>query len=275
MFGDYTAEQALHRGPERRARRHRHAGRLRDERRRPGRHRLRARRGALLGRDQRGRGPEDRARLSAPARARRPCARRSCPPTSSAPLPNRTHGPPLAFGLVQPAGAALRAADGGHTRRERRARQVDRLRALRRRSPAIPDTPADEADVALRVSITDVRRRSELADYTGQLQASAGTPDHRRGQPGLLRRSRRQRCRTARSPGPCRARPRPTRRSDRPARSRPRPTRSPPEWSRRACARSGSWGRSGCSTAAPDGVASTTPNTAVRRAGHLRSVSAY
>jgi hypothetical protein len=39
-------------------------------------------------------------------------------------------------------------------------------------SPGDPDTPADEADVHLRVNITDVRRRSDLADYTGQLQAS-------------------------------------------------------------------------------------------------------
>ena len=36
-----------------------------------------------------------------------------------------------------------------------------------------PGTPADEADVTLRVELTDVRRRSDLADYTGQLQASA------------------------------------------------------------------------------------------------------
>jgi len=38
--------------------------------------------------------------------------------------------------------------------------------------PGDPGTPADEADVTLRASLTDVRRRSDLADYTGQLQAS-------------------------------------------------------------------------------------------------------
>ncbi len=34
-----------------------------------------------------------------------------------------------------------------------------------------PSTPADEADVRLQVSITDVRRRAGLADYAGALQA--------------------------------------------------------------------------------------------------------
>ena len=32
-------------------------------------------------------------------------------------------------------------------------------------------TPADEADVQLVTSITDVRRKSDLTDYTGELQA--------------------------------------------------------------------------------------------------------
>ena len=37
--------------------------------------------------------------------------------------------------------------------------------------PGVPGTPADEADVNLSASITDVRRASDLTDYTGQLQA--------------------------------------------------------------------------------------------------------
>ena len=35
-----------------------------------------------------------------------------------------------------------------------------------------PSTPADDADVRVQVSITDVRRRADMADYTGNLQAS-------------------------------------------------------------------------------------------------------
>jgi hypothetical protein len=37
-----------------------------------------------------------------------------------------------------------------------------------------PSTPADEADVKLTVSLTDVRRKSDLSDYTGELQGSTG-----------------------------------------------------------------------------------------------------
>jgi hypothetical protein len=33
-----------------------------------------------------------------------------------------------------------------------------------------PSTPADEADVRLQLDITDVRKKSDLSDYTGQLQ---------------------------------------------------------------------------------------------------------
>ena len=36
-----------------------------------------------------------------------------------------------------------------------------------------PGTPADEADVRLQVSITDIRRKSDLSDYAGELQANA------------------------------------------------------------------------------------------------------
>jgi hypothetical protein len=34
-----------------------------------------------------------------------------------------------------------------------------------------PATTADEADVRMHVNVTDVRRRADLADYTGALQA--------------------------------------------------------------------------------------------------------
>jgi hypothetical protein len=35
----------------------------------------------------------------------------------------------------------------------------------------IPSTPADEADISLEVSITDIRRQDDLTDYTGELRA--------------------------------------------------------------------------------------------------------
>ena len=36
-----------------------------------------------------------------------------------------------------------------------------------------PATPADEADIALRVQITDVREQGTLADYAGEVEARA------------------------------------------------------------------------------------------------------
>ena len=87
--------------------------------------------------------------------------------------PNRTHGAALAFALLQPASAALGAAHGGHARRERRARPVERHAYAPRRSSAIPTPRPTRRTSRSAVSITDVRRSSGLADYTGQLQASA------------------------------------------------------------------------------------------------------
>jgi hypothetical protein len=40
--------------------------------------------------------------------------------------------------------------------------------------PGNSSTPADEADVKLKLSALDVRKKSDLTDYTGQLQATAG-----------------------------------------------------------------------------------------------------
>ena len=34
----------------------------------------------------------------------------------------------------------------------------------------VPSTPQDEADVALQVSITDVRNRTDSTDYAGEVQ---------------------------------------------------------------------------------------------------------
>ena len=46
-----------------------------------------------------------------------------------------------------------------------------------------PATPADEADIGLRVQITDVREQGTLADYAGEVEAQAMTrlTDHDAG----------------------------------------------------------------------------------------------
>ena len=86
--------------------------------------------------------------------------------------PNRTHGPGLAFGSCNP--PVQRSAHltvGTSDANTFPAGSVGVARFVV--EPGDPGTPADEADVTLRVEVTDVRRSSDLADYTGQLQTSA------------------------------------------------------------------------------------------------------
>jgi glucose/arabinose dehydrogenase len=85
--------------------------------------------------------------------------------------PNRTHGPPLAFGSCNPpiarsAQLTLGTPDANGV--PAKSTGTVRLKAL----AGSPATPADEADISLRFRVTDVRRRSGLADYTGELQAA-------------------------------------------------------------------------------------------------------
>ncbi len=86
--------------------------------------------------------------------------------------PNRTHGPALAFGSCNPpAQQSAQLTVGTPDANSRTANSEGHVRFGT--VVGDPGTPADEADVTLRVELTDVRRRSDLADYTGQLQASA------------------------------------------------------------------------------------------------------
>ena len=54
--------------------------------------------------------------------------------------------------------------------------------AAARRPVGNPATEADEADVGVSMSISDVRRTSDLADYTGELRGRALAADHGPGQ---------------------------------------------------------------------------------------------
>ena len=56
-------------------------------------------------------------------------------------------------------------------------------------------TSADEADVKVNVNLTDVRKHSDLADYTGQLQARLRPGHHRHGQRAHARGPRHVVCR--------------------------------------------------------------------------------
>jgi hypothetical protein len=85
--------------------------------------------------------------------------------------PNRTHGPPLAFDscnppqLVSPQLTLGTADSNGQV-----TNSVGSLKLTV--VPGDPATPANEADVGVNVSITDVRRQTNLSDYAGELQAS-------------------------------------------------------------------------------------------------------
>jgi glucose/arabinose dehydrogenase len=86
--------------------------------------------------------------------------------------PNRMHGPPLAFGSCSP--PALRSGQLTIGTADANGAPVNSVGSVTFTTiVGNPSTPADEADVDLRVQITDVRRQSDLADYTGELQASA------------------------------------------------------------------------------------------------------
>ena len=84
--------------------------------------------------------------------------------------PNRTHGPPLAFGSCSPPERSSTYltvgtpdANGQPAKSAGYARLDVRL--------GDPSTPLDEADVMLEAKVTDVRLASDLSDYTGALQA--------------------------------------------------------------------------------------------------------
>jgi hypothetical protein len=87
--------------------------------------------------------------------------------------PDRTHGPPLAYDSCSPpvphsSQLTVGTPDANGEAAGSSGDVTFRVVA------GDPVTPADEADVTLRVRMTDVRRISGLADYTGQLRATTG-----------------------------------------------------------------------------------------------------
>jgi hypothetical protein len=84
--------------------------------------------------------------------------------------PNRTHGPPLGFGSCNPPSQEPgQLTLGTPDSNGQGAKSVGSLRVTT--LTGIPATTADEADVKVLGKITDVRVRSDLSDYTGDLQA--------------------------------------------------------------------------------------------------------
>jgi hypothetical protein len=93
------------------------------------------------------------------------------PAFQSCTAPNRSHGAPLAFpSCSPPVQASSFLTVGSPDANSRAANSVGSVSLVA--VPGNSGTVADEADTKIRVSITDVRRKSDLADYTGQLQLS-------------------------------------------------------------------------------------------------------
>jgi hypothetical protein len=87
-------------------------------------------------------------------------------------VPNRVHGAPLAFPACSPPVQASGALTIGTP--ETNGRVANSIGSIRMDVFAgDTSTVADEADLGLQLSITDVRRKSDLADYTGEMQGSA------------------------------------------------------------------------------------------------------
>jgi len=90
--------------------------------------------------------------------------------------PNRVHGPPDFPGNASnpdascspPAQSSSQLTVGSPDANGPAANSIGSVRFAV--LPGIPATPADEANARVTMSLTDVRRRSNLADYTGQVQ---------------------------------------------------------------------------------------------------------
>jgi hypothetical protein len=87
-------------------------------------------------------------------------------------VPDRQHGPPLAFGSCAPPALESSALTvGTPDANGRPAASVASARLAVR--PGDPHTSADEADVEVSVVASDVRERATLEDHTGELTARA------------------------------------------------------------------------------------------------------
>jgi hypothetical protein len=84
-------------------------------------------------------------------------------------LPNREHGPPLAFGSCAPPGQASGHLTVGTVDANGEASQLNghaRLATI----VGDADVAGDQADLSVALVTNDVRRASDLSDYTGELE---------------------------------------------------------------------------------------------------------
>ena len=88
---------------------------------------------------------------------------------------NAAHGAAARDPFLQPAGAELRLPDGRRARRNGTAgASTGRLELKAVGESPINPNNGDQADVQLTASISDVRNKAGLTDYTGELRAVLG-----------------------------------------------------------------------------------------------------
>ena len=85
--------------------------------------------------------------------------------------PNRGHGAPLAYGSCTPPSQSSSQLTVGTP--DANGRPAGATGSVLLKTIVGNSGAPDEADVTLQVSVSDVRRRSDLSDYPGQLQLSA------------------------------------------------------------------------------------------------------
>ena len=111
---------------------------------------------------------------ASPLRASLSVAYKQCQPASA----NRTHGPPLEHPSCN---APVQESDwltvGTPDANGAGANSVGSVTL--RTQVGDPGEPGDQANVQLVSSMTDVRNKTGLADYTGELQVEAAAEDHR------------------------------------------------------------------------------------------------
>jgi hypothetical protein len=86
--------------------------------------------------------------------------------------PTEVHAPPLSFGSCPPVQESDYLTFGSPDANGMAAQSLGSVRMRVRAGDA--STPADEADVTVTVSLTDVRMNTSLADYAGELRARTG-----------------------------------------------------------------------------------------------------
>jgi uncharacterized repeat protein (TIGR01451 family) len=91
------------------------------------------------------------------------------PAYNSCTAPNRTHGPPLAFPSCSPPAQSSGSLTVGTS--DANGQPANSVGSVRFDvMPGILSSPLDEADVGVSLNITDVRRKADLLDYTGNVQ---------------------------------------------------------------------------------------------------------